>query len=233
MEKANIFTGFNSIFATKLRELMEYNKTTQKELSEVIGTTRQAISQYADGSVQPNVEKLYKISSFFGVSADYLLGLTTSKSKDMEKQAICDYIGLSDLAVEKLRIFKEKNMFRWWLYIVNAMIEYSDFEYIIACMTDYATSKDDYTITPTTNTASIRLKEKDIILFSIQSSITQMLSHFSDGLGFNRKKDLRFAYGRYLAYKDGHIDIKKLRELLDDSGLDVDEFIADAERNNI
>ena len=71
----NSFSGQDSIFARRLRGLMEENRTTQKELAEVVGTTRQAISQYMDGSVQPNIEKLCKIASYYGCVSDYLLGM--------------------------------------------------------------------------------------------------------------------------------------------------------------
>jgi len=109
MENANIFTGYDSIFATKLRELMKKNKTTQKELSEAIGTTRQAISQYADGSVQPNVEKLYKITLFFGVSADYLLGLSEVESPDVTDKEIAKRLGLTDKAIKSLTRLKHNS----------------------------------------------------------------------------------------------------------------------------
>ncbi|OXS24693.1 MAG: hypothetical protein BI182_16935 [Acetobacterium sp. MES1] len=96
------FTGYDSVFATRLRELMSGNGTTQKDLAGVTGITRQAISQYMDGSVQPNIEKLYKICDFFKVSADYLLGLSSVKSFDIEEKAIGEKTGLSESAIEKL-----------------------------------------------------------------------------------------------------------------------------------
>ena len=100
------FVGYDSVFATRLRELMESHKTTQKELSEVVGTTRQAISQYADGSVQPNVEKLYKMASYFKVSSDWLIGKNDIKTPDTDSIIIHDITGLSDGAIEVLRKYR-------------------------------------------------------------------------------------------------------------------------------
>ena len=106
MDKANKFKGYDSIFATKLRALMakgiDGKKITQQDLAAATGYTRQAISQYMDGSVMPNAEKLAAISEFFNVSADYLLGLSESETINPELRAARDYTGLSTEALERL-----------------------------------------------------------------------------------------------------------------------------------
>ena len=107
MSSDNKFSGYNSIFATRLRELMANHKTTQKELAEIVGTTRQAISQYADGSVQPNLEKLYKISSYYKVSSDWLIGKNDIKSPDIDNVAINKKLGLSQDSIEYLSFLVE------------------------------------------------------------------------------------------------------------------------------
>ncbi|MHB1151869.1 MAG: helix-turn-helix domain-containing protein [Eubacteriales bacterium] len=99
MNNESGFKGYNSIFALRLKGLME--KTTQAQLAEQIGTTRQAVSQYMDGSVQPNIEKLYKISNYFKVSADYLLG--SAQCPTPENEAIGKVTGLSEKAILKLK----------------------------------------------------------------------------------------------------------------------------------
>lgn len=63
-----------NIFAQRLKELMARTKTTQVELAKKLGITRQSVSQYLNGDVIPNVEKLYLIADFFDVSSDYLIG---------------------------------------------------------------------------------------------------------------------------------------------------------------
>ncbi|WP_050740673.1 helix-turn-helix domain-containing protein [Acetobacterium bakii] len=100
------FAGYDSVFATRLRELMSENGTTQKDLAGVTGITRQAISQYMDGSIQPNIEKLYKICNFFKVSAEYLLGLSGVKSFDLDIKAISEKTGLSERAINKIVAYK-------------------------------------------------------------------------------------------------------------------------------
>ena len=77
------FKGRDSIFATRLRKCMGDSKTIQEKLAKVTGITRQAIAQYCDGSVMPNIEKLYLFAEYFKVSTDYLLGLTDIKERDV------------------------------------------------------------------------------------------------------------------------------------------------------
>lgn len=101
------FKGWDSIFATRLRGLMdeirEGKKTTQDMLASYVSTKRQTISQYADGSIMPNIDKLYKIAKYFNVSADYLLGLAKIKSPNMQDKEINRVLGLNGNAIEKLK----------------------------------------------------------------------------------------------------------------------------------
>jgi len=109
MKKESIFNGYDSIFATRLRKLMDEHKRTQKEVADVLGITRQAISQYLDGAVQPNVEKLYKLSDYFQVSCDWLVGKSDTKSSDIDDVAINKKLGLTQEAIEHLVFLVEDN----------------------------------------------------------------------------------------------------------------------------
>lgn len=111
-KKASTLKGFDNIFSTRLRKLMERdenNKITQQTLADKTGCSRQAISQYMDGSSTPNVDKLISIAKFFGVSTDYLLGLAQEPTTDMELNAICEYTGLDEKSVKQLVHFKNNN----------------------------------------------------------------------------------------------------------------------------
>ena len=58
----------------QLRELRRKCGITMKELGAVIGVAESTISQYETGKRQPDYETLLKLSEYFGVSVDYLLG---------------------------------------------------------------------------------------------------------------------------------------------------------------
>lgn len=91
------------IFPTRLRELMQECKTTQRELARAIGMRPQTVSLYATGQSNPDIDGLKKIAEFFDVSADWLLGLSDKRSSDIDIRKIADILGLSDLAVQTLQ----------------------------------------------------------------------------------------------------------------------------------
>lgn len=106
MENVNFFS-YNSLFSSRLRDLLNKINISMQALSVEIGVSRQAISQYCDGSTVPNADKLLKIADYFGVSLDYLVGRTDTPTTDMALRAVCDYTGLSEYSVRVLKQFKE------------------------------------------------------------------------------------------------------------------------------
>ena len=107
MKKSANLDNFNGVFPTRLRKLIHDNKTTISAVAECTGFSRQAVSQYQDGTTQPNVDTLRKIAEHFNVSADYLLGLSDVKSPDADAKAINKQTGLSERSIENLTIYKE------------------------------------------------------------------------------------------------------------------------------
>lgn len=90
-------------FPSTLRKLMREKNVRQAELSEVLGLgSRQAVTKYIDGSSSPTGDKLIALAKFFGVSTDYLLGLTENKTPSTEKRAICEYTGLNEKTIDRI-----------------------------------------------------------------------------------------------------------------------------------
>ena len=102
MDKESMFHSYNSVFATRLRKIMGEQSKTQKEVADVLGITRQAISQYLDGAVQPNAEKLYKLSKYFQVSCDWLIGLSEVSLPGTTFRAVHEMTGLSQESILQL-----------------------------------------------------------------------------------------------------------------------------------
>ncbi len=59
-----------------LRDLREDADLTQKEVSAVLNTTQQVYSRYEKGINEMPVRHLITLLRFYGVSADYVLGLS-------------------------------------------------------------------------------------------------------------------------------------------------------------
>ena len=91
----------------RLKYLIGARKETATSLARGLGIKRQSVSQYLDGATRPNSDKLIKISEYFGVSSDYLLGLSDVPTTDTTTQAICNHTGLSDDFVSWLSSHKD------------------------------------------------------------------------------------------------------------------------------
>lgn len=93
-----------SPFATTLWLLMnEQPVTTQAQLAEITGKTRQTISQYVNGVSEPGYDTLVKIADHFKVSLDYLLGRSKARTLDNSIQAACNITGLTEGSIYTLR----------------------------------------------------------------------------------------------------------------------------------
>ena len=112
-------TDYNAPFPSRLRDLME--NTTQKELADKIGVSRQSISQYMDGSSQPVASKVSAIAEYFCVTTDYLLGRTYAKQP--ENINIVDKYGLSEAALQRLGEMHSHKRYEYLMRAVNALLE--------------------------------------------------------------------------------------------------------------
>lgn len=63
-------------FAKRLKELRAEKGIYQKDLAEILHVAPSAVSAWEIGRNEPCNEMLIKISDFFGVTLDYLLGKT-------------------------------------------------------------------------------------------------------------------------------------------------------------
>ncbi len=68
------------ILAKKLKELREEKGITQEALASELGFSgKSSIANYESGLRNPDYETLIKITKYFGVTTDYLLGLSNKK----------------------------------------------------------------------------------------------------------------------------------------------------------
>lgn len=85
---------------------------TQDELAKELHCKREVVSYYENGSREIKTGTLIELSKILGVSTDYLLGLSTAETKDVEISGICNYTGLNENSVEflsKLNSYKIGN----------------------------------------------------------------------------------------------------------------------------
>lgn len=59
--------------------------------------------KYINGNTECPAKNIVKIARYYGVSTDYLLGLSNVKSTDTDLKGVCEYTGLSEKAVAVLK----------------------------------------------------------------------------------------------------------------------------------
>lgn len=74
-------------YMDRLRGLREDNDLTQKQMSEVLGTSQTMYARYERGANELPIRHLITLCKFYNVSADYLLG-TTPDANRKQKRAL-------------------------------------------------------------------------------------------------------------------------------------------------
>lgn len=102
------------MFGKKLKELRKKADLTQKELADALGLSAAAIGLYEQNRRSPDIELLEKISRYFNVSTDYLIGISNSKNISKEETNIetkayhnLDVGGLSEEAIKQIEDYIE------------------------------------------------------------------------------------------------------------------------------
>ncbi|MCG8498932.1 MAG: helix-turn-helix domain-containing protein [Firmicutes bacterium] len=75
-------------FGRILKQLREQKELTQEQLGKIINLSKANISKYELGRLEPNMETLNQIATFFNVSIDYLLGRTDHPETIIKKTGL-------------------------------------------------------------------------------------------------------------------------------------------------
>ena len=59
----------------RINEIRQASGLNQVELAKRLNISKQTVSNWENDNIQPSIEMLIRISKFFGVTTDYLLGL--------------------------------------------------------------------------------------------------------------------------------------------------------------
>lgn len=89
------------IFAKRLRGLRESVGLSQGELAEKLGVSRGSISYYENQSRVPDIVFLERVSEYFAVGINFLLGHSENQNPSNEDLGL--FIDFSDEAIEKLK----------------------------------------------------------------------------------------------------------------------------------
>ena len=67
------------MLSERIKALRQKNKMSQVELADKLNVTKQCVSNWENDNILPSVEMLIRLSQFFSVSTDYLLGLENKR----------------------------------------------------------------------------------------------------------------------------------------------------------
>lgn len=93
----------NKTIGERIAAVRAQHHESQDILAAALGVKRQVVGYWETGERPIKTEMLAEIAARYGVSADYLLGLSEASTTEPELKAVCDFIGLSEDAVKALQ----------------------------------------------------------------------------------------------------------------------------------
>lgn len=106
-----VSTPTTKAFAERLSDLVQAKKNeglSHDEISREIGVSSGVLSEWMSDNKTASIENLSKLSRYFSVTSDYLLGLSEAKTADKNVQIACKTTGLSADAINALKFDKGK-----------------------------------------------------------------------------------------------------------------------------
>ena len=70
-----------------LRDLREDADKTQTQIAEVLGTSQTMYARYERGANEMPIHHLITLSKYYGVTTDYLLGLSKEKTRNPDRSS--------------------------------------------------------------------------------------------------------------------------------------------------
>lgn len=82
-------------FDERIRQLRQAKRMSQVELSDALNVTKQSVSNWENNNIQPSIDILIRLSQYFSVSTDYILGL--------DERKYIEITGLTDQEIAHIR----------------------------------------------------------------------------------------------------------------------------------
>lgn len=98
---------YYSEFGENLKKLRTAHSLTQQELGAKVGLSKAVVSKYENGLGYPTFDVLIRIAAYFGVTTDYLLGMTGGKTIDVSELSDSQIDTLHRIITEFKKVGKE------------------------------------------------------------------------------------------------------------------------------
>ena len=135
-------TDTTKCFADRLQDLIADSGKDVKTLASEIGVSSGALSKYQNDKGEPGITALYKIAKYFGVTSDYLIGI--SDNKKVENADIGNETGLSDEAIDTLKSKRGNQMYG--IALSYLIVEHNCLNYLVNYLFEFVISETQHTI---------------------------------------------------------------------------------------
>lgn len=100
-----------------LKKLRNAYNISQQQLADVIGVSQQSINKYENHNIEPDIETLKTMATFFNTSIDYLVGYKEDKNDFNNTQELLRLFNLmtaeqQQLFIEQGKVFIRANELR-------------------------------------------------------------------------------------------------------------------------
>lgn len=92
----------NALFPSQLRALRKEKGISQADLAKELGISKSTLGLWETGDTLPDAKSVRDLAVYFGVSADYLLGIPWTPD-ELEKERICTYTHLTSDVISNIR----------------------------------------------------------------------------------------------------------------------------------
>ena len=130
--KRNAISETAGILAERLNILNSQNYVKQSDISTELGISETMYNKYRRGKAVPKGETLMLIAKHFGVTTDYLLGLSNTQSVKVDIQNACKVTGLSGEAIDGLEYVRK--YYPMYLPAMNSIISSDYFINILSAI---------------------------------------------------------------------------------------------------
>jgi len=108
-----IGSDYTKIFADRLQDLIEEKKKksrkTFKEIALESGIPTGSLSKYQNDAAEAGVNSLVKLAKYFGVSTDYMLGISDVPNGNADDMAIEKRLGIKGSTIKELAEFRKRD----------------------------------------------------------------------------------------------------------------------------
>lgn len=119
---------FENALGNRIRDLREKRGESQADMAAALNLNQRAtIEQWEKGTRLIKAEQLAEIAKHLGVSADFLLGLTDIETPETDLRAVCEFVGLSSSAIDKIRDHQDNPS-------ISAILAMDEFWKLIYCI---------------------------------------------------------------------------------------------------